>query len=237
MGNPLISLPFQTARPDGPIRRITRKFILAAALLVASLPIHHSYAGVDASKHLLVAATEVDPFAKGMRELDLTSGVFFSPVIATGGRPTFNYVQGDLFFGWMLTSPETPWGLECMRGNWELLLNGFGCGVTTGPGNYLAGGRLLVRYNFVRPAAKWVPFFQLGGGGLLNDAYKDQSQHLIGGQFEFTLVADLGLRYFLSPKCALVLAADFEHISNAGTASRNLGVNAAGATLGVGFFF
>ncbi|MEI6351141.1 MAG: acyloxyacyl hydrolase [Verrucomicrobiota bacterium] len=205
-------------------------------MVIAALP-SSGRAGCDHSKSLTVAAVEVDPFAKGMREFTVGGGYFWSPVIATGGRPTLNYVQGDLALGWMLTSPSAPWGETCLRGNWELLLNAFGTGITEGPGGYLAGGRLLVRYNFVQPSACFVPFFQLGGGGLFNDVHRHQDQHLIGGEFEFTLVADLGVRYFFTPRCALVLAGDYEHISNAGTASRNLGVNAAGATIGVSCFF
>ena len=236
MPNHFLSLTSHSDKRARSLRRWFSKSIGVAALFVALLPMSGS-AGTDYSKSLTVPVPEIDPFAKGMREFNVGSGYFFSPVIATGGRPTLNYVQGDLALGWMLTSPSPMFGMECPRGNWELLANAFGTTVTDGPGGYMAGGRLLMRYNFVHPNARLVPFFQLGGGGLINNIYRDQQQHLVGGQFEFTLVADLGMRFFFTPRCALVLAADFEHVSNAGTASRNLGVNAAGGTLGVSCFF
>ena len=82
-----------------------------------------------------------------------------------------------------------------------------------------------------------MPFITLGGGGLVDDVYCDHSQHLIGGGFEFSLVANGGLRFFVTPNVALNLTVNYEHTSNAGTSNRNLGVNALGGELGAGIFF
>lgn len=180
-----------------------------------------------------VPVQESSPFCKGMRELDLTAGYLASPV-AGRNRQTLHYARQDLRLGWMLTSPG---GRSWYRGNFEFLLNAFGAEVTQGPGSWMAGGRLLLRYNFVQPGAHWVPFIQIGGGGLGNDIYKDRSQRLVGSGFEFTLTGDLGLRYFVNPRWAIVLTGNFEHISNANSASRNVGVNAAGGMIGVSTFF
>ena len=95
----------------------------------------------------------------------------------------------------------------------------------------------MFRYNFVQPAAKWVPFVELGGGGVLNDAFHDRAQHMIGGEFEFTLVTDVGMRYFVAKDWALVAMGDFQHISNAGTRSRNQGANGFGFSVGAGYFY
>jgi hypothetical protein len=183
------------------------------------------------------APPDAGPFARGGRELSLTAGFLYSPICATGGRPVFSYAQGDLCLGWMLTDPSPLFGCSLLRGNWEALANVFGAGAAQGPSGFMAGGRALLRYNFVQPGAKWVPFFQIGGGGLGNNIYRHQDQSLIGNGFEFTLVADIGLRYFFTPSWAAEVLVDFEHISNANTASRNVGVNALGGTVGVGWFF
>lgn len=212
---------------------------LIPLLCLSLLALQSAYAGTarcDAAR-TITSVAETDPFCKGAHELDITGGYFYSPVFATGGRPVLNYVQGDVTLGCMLTSPSVACGHDWLRGNWEGLINAFGAGVVKGPSGFLAGGRLLLRYNFVQPDARWVPFFQIGAGGLGDNVYEHRDQRLIGSGFEFTLVADAGLRYFFTPKCAAILAADFEHISNAGTASRNLGVNAVGGTLGLGYFF
>ena len=94
-----------------------------------------------------------------------------------------------------------------------------------------------MRYNFVQPDARLVPFVQIGGGGLSNDAYMNQQQHFIGSAFEFTLILDGGLRCFVSKDWAVTAAGNFQHISNAGTARRNQGANATGFNVGMGYFF
>lgn len=196
-----------------------------------------AYAGVDSSKSMTVAVPERGPFDKGGYEFNVTAGYLASPVIACKGRPTFNYVQGDVSLGYMLSSPAPLFGCEWLRGNWEVVGNLFGVGVAQGPSGFMAGGRVLLRYNYVQPESRWVPFCQIGAGGLGNNVYEHRDQRLIGSGFEFTLVADAGIRYFITPKWAAVLMADFEHISNANTAARNVGVNAAGGMVGLGYFF
>lgn len=183
------------------------------------------------------SAEPCGPFEKGMYEFDLTGGYMYSPVIATKNRPVLTYGQGDISLGWMLTSPFPGLGQNWLRGNWEALANVFGAGVVRGASGFMAGGRGLLRYNFVQPGARWVPFVQVGAGGNGDNIYEHCDQRLIGSGFEFSLVADIGVRYFLTPRFAAILMGDFEHVSNADTASRNLGVNAAGGMLGLGYFF
>jgi len=220
-------------RPVAGIPLLAAVVAVAAALFCIGSP--PARAGIETTTRAEVL-TEVErsPFAKGMREAGLTAGFLYSPVFGARNRQTFSYAQQDLTLGWML---NTPTGSSWYRGNFELLLNFAGAEVAQGPGSYLIGGRVLLRYNFVQPAAKWVPFIQIGAGGLGNDVYRDDSQRLIGSAFEYTLVGDIGLRYFLSPRWALVGMVDFEHISNANSASRNLGVNALGGMIGISTFF
>lgn len=207
-------------------------------LCLISLSLSSAFAGIKTTPTPVRVAPEAcGPFEKGGHELNFTGGFFYSPVIATGNRPVLNYVQGDASLGWMLTSPSVPCGHECLRGNWEALANLFGAGVVRGPDGFWGGMRALLRYNFVQPDSKWVPFFQIGAGGLGDNVYRHRDQRVIGSGFEFTLVADGGIRYFMTPKCAALVMIDFEHISNAGTAARNLGVNAVGGTAGVAIFF
>ncbi|MCX6966705.1 MAG: acyloxyacyl hydrolase [Verrucomicrobia bacterium] len=194
-------------------------------------------AAPDLSKSMAAPVEKTDLFGKGRHELDISGGFLWSPVIARQKRPTLDYAQFDLSLGCMLTSPAPLFGCASLRGNWEGLLNVFGAGVTKGPDGFLAGGRALLRYNFVQPRALWVPFLQLGVGALGDNVYEHRTQHLIGSGLEFTLVGDLGVRYFISPNWAAMFMIDIEHISNANTASRNTGVNAAGFTLGGARFF
>ena len=191
-------------------------------------------AGPDLSKTVVTQTAAFSPFEKGRHELEFTGGWFYSPILMRSHRPEFDYAQQNIRFGWMLTSPS---GNGFFRGNYELLANVTASEITAGPGSWMAGARLLIRYNFIQPNAHLVPFITLGGGGIGDDAYLAQWQRLIGSGFEFTLTASGGVRYFIQDNWALQFAVTFEHISNAGTADRNWGSNALGGELGVSRFF
>lgn len=174
-------------------------------------------------------------FHKGDKEIQSLTGAyfFFSPG-SNPRHPAIDYSRSSYRFGLMLYDVN---GSGFLRGNTELLAEASGGSVFQGPGNYLFGGALLLRYNFVQPQSKWVPYLQIGGGGLYNDVYKEQSQRLIGRNWEFDLQASVGLRYFLSQKWAVTLEGSYRHISNADTADRNLGLNSLGGGIGLNYFF
>lgn len=175
------------------------------------------------------------PFDKGACEVEMLAGLFIgfngSP---SAKRPAIDFASQTLRAGWMLS---TPGGSGFFRGNWELLLGAFGGEIYQGPGNFLAGGSLLLRYNFVQPGARFVPFLEGGLGILDNDIHHQQRQRLIGSGFEFDLQGLAGAHYFLTDAWAVTVEGGYRHISNANTASRNLGLNTLGGQIGVSYFF
>ena len=183
------------------------KHTLPTAILLGLAPLCH--AGPDDDKSPIAPESPIvpekleSPFEAGRYEVDFTGSYFSSPAIApsTSNRPKYNWSEGDASWGLMLNSPSNSGWL---RGNFEFLANPFAARVTRGPGNYMAGGRALFRYNFIQPESVLVPYFQAGGGGLADDAFDDRSQRAIGGGFEFTLVRNVGLRYFVSKDWALL---------------------------------
>jgi hypothetical protein len=204
------------------------------ALLLLSAP---AFAGSIDSKSVTAATVVLqDPLAKGDTELELLGGYFHSPINTGGHRPEFDYASGDFRYG-MVLSPILYDQNPLLRGDFEFLLDGFGGGVTDGAGSYLTGGSLLFRYNFFHPGSRFIPYFQLGGGGLHSDAAEDHTQRLIGSDFEFILQGDLGARFLLNDHWSILVEGGFQHISNADTAARNVGVNALGGRLGVGFIY
>ena len=178
--------------------------------------------------------TGLSAFNKGMREFAVSGAWEHSPALGTTCRSTFDFATGNICLGWMLYSPD---GSGRFRGNLEVLANAFGAGVTAGRGRYLTGGRVLLRYNIVQPEARLIPFASLGLGGLANNVYCDQSQRLIGACFEFDVLFNAGVRYFVRPSWALIVDGIFQHISNGGMADRNVGVNSAGLEVGTSVFF
>ena len=61
-----------------------------------------------------------------------------------------------------------------------------------GPGSYWAGITALIRYNFIPPDSKWIPYVQAGVGVVRTDAHKDHGQDAIGQATEFNPQASLG---------------------------------------------
>ena len=142
------------------------------------------------------AAQETDFFQKGRREAGLVSGVLFSPFVATLNRPSVDYVVNELQLGYMLSDlNEAGW----LRGNLELLGQVFGDRIFEGHGTYISGITAWLRYNFVHPKCRLVPFAQAGLGLTATDV----DHQLLGETFNFNLHLGVGLRYFVSPNISL----------------------------------
>ncbi len=170
-------------------------------------------------------------FERGRYEAALGSGVMFSPFLANANRPTINYTLTSLQFGYMLGDVR---GDGWCRGNFELAGEGFGSAVFDGPGGYIAGGALWVRRNFVHRGL-WglIPYVQAGAGMVGTDIDRD----LIGQSFNFNLGLAVGVRYLVSRSWSVTLEYRYQHISNANTGPRNVGINADGPMLGISHFF
>lgn len=213
------------------MKYLLRTFALITGLLLVGS--FHSDAGQLITDIQTVEEEVTSPFDKGQHEFQALAGAFFSANFDSS-RDDFDLASAHVRIGWMLNTPK---GSGFFRGNCELLLEAFGGPVIHGPGNGLVGASLLLRYNFVQPDARLVPYFQLGGGGIYSDAHKDHSQSLIGAPFEFNLQASLGLRWFCTERCAVAVEGGYLHISNASLADRNIGVNCLGGLIGVSLFF
>ena len=173
-----------------------------------------------------------DPFAKGCIELQLAAGSGYGVV----HKPDVNFVELDGRCGWMLTSPS---GSSIFRGNWELLLGLTDGIVFDGPGDNIVAGTLLLRYNFIQPESKWVPYVQVGAGGAWNDIHREggAAARLLGDDFTFHLHAAGGVRRFIRERFALTCEFDWHHFSTANTSRHNLGLNTLGGTFGASWFF
>jgi hypothetical protein len=172
-------------------------------------------------------------FACGTTSTQIMAGAYFSS--RPGPRvPSFDYVPVSVRFGWMLTDPADAWW---GHGNYEWLCDTTGAAIYSDYGHWFAGQVYYLRYNFVEPGSMIVPYSQFGLGWVLNDAYRDQTQRAIGALFEFYLHYEVGVKCFLAPNLSLDLEGGIQHISNANTASRNMGVNAFGGAIGFTYYF
>jgi lipid A 3-O-deacylase len=227
---------FSLTRLPSLLREMTAGAV-AAAVCCAALGVFpgRAEAGEAASKEMAKPAMECDyPYDKGTMEVDGLGGAFASVTGTPVGHPAFDYELQALRFGYMLTNVKYS---GFLRGNYEFLFEVFGGPVYQGPGKYLAGGAFQLRYNFVQPQAKLVPYAQIGIGALYSDAHTDSKQIELGSPGEFTEQFSLGLDYLLSNHWAFSLEGGFRHISDAGITQRNTGVNSLGGLAGLSYFF
>jgi len=181
------------------------------------------------------AETARGPYAKGRMSLQLVSGALFSLTCLPEDSPVFNYAMTNLRLGWMLTSPGPRDSV--LRGSWEGLVEITNSIIFKGFGNYIGGITGLLRYNFVQPDWKLVPYVQAGVGVVYNDAYKDNTQQAIGQAIEFTPQFSLGFHYLIAGNWSIDAEGMFHHISNANMAKRNRSINSLGGFLGVTYRF
>jgi lipid A 3-O-deacylase len=178
---------------------------------------------------------EKEFIAEDMLDIQLASGPLFSSQIFGNRTPTTNAWQSNLRLGWILNKPAAKPSL--LRGNFEAILDLSYALINQGPGNYWAGIAALIRYNFIPPNSRWIPYVQVGAGIVNTDAYKDESQDAIGEAIEFTPQASLGIRYFFKENWSLNIEGGFLHISNANLADRNTGLNFFGGFIGISYLF
>ncbi len=163
-------------------------------------------------------------------EANISSGVLFSPVGTPKDRPVINYTITTLQLGYMLTDVGGP---GILRGNFEVAGDVFASKVFIGPGSYIAGGTVWIRYNFVPAGWRIIPYLE-GGAGLTTT---DIDRSYVGQPFNFNLDIAAGLRFFVAKNWSVNLSCQYQHISNANTGNKNVGINSYGPILGVSYFF
>jgi opacity protein-like surface antigen len=213
-------------------KTIHKLLALCACIGTSTLFAVSAFAGEDGKNTIVTPAP--GPFDRGTWSLEGGAGEFGSFPSSSATWVTINYQLDDLRVGWMYDSPRhNGW----LRGNNEFLVEGFAGFVTHGPGNWLAGGSPLWRYNFVQPDARWVPYVQLGMGLLGTNIYKDRRQQEIGQGFEFALQGGIGLKYLINDRWAVSAEADYRHISDGGMTDRNMGLNSLGGMMFLTYVF
>lgn len=209
-----------------------RKVFAAFALSLFSLS--GALAGVEEPGSLVATREAGSNFARGEKEFQNVTGAFFYFDTGPNNRPSIDYALDSLRLGVMLND---PWRLGPLSGNFEFLGEVFAGPVVEGPGNVLAGGTFVFRYNFVQPRARLIPYLQVGAGGVYTDIPEKKSRGLISLPVEFNLQAGAGTRLMLNDRWSIVVEGAYRHISNAEIKKPNFGIDSVGGNLGFGFFF
>jgi opacity protein-like surface antigen len=212
------------------------RLVLAALLGLACSPAFVQAVEKEVGDDLPQLAMSDLLYRKGRISFQFMAGVLSAHrYLLHTHRQEFTYVQTNLRLGWMLNTPsDDEW---ILRGNFEALFEATYSKITEGFGNYMYGVTALIRYNFVRPDAKLVPYFQAGVGIVHTDAHRDMTQKLIGQSIEFTPQGSIGLRCLLAENWSFDAEFLYHHISNAGLTDRNIGVNSFGGGVGFTYLF
>lgn len=202
-------------------------------LFLSALALSSAVAGED---RISTSFRSNEPgYVKGTREIEVLGGGFTSFNHATRKRPQVDFALTSVREGWMLNDVRSG----IFFGNEEFLIDVFAGPILNGPGSIMAGATLILRHNFVtRSGEFFVPYYQMGLGGLCSDAANaDRVQFGIGTTFEFNLQATLGARWRVNRSWSINTEIGYRHISNAGLDSRNGGVDAVGGFIGLGHMF
>ena len=184
-----------------------------------------------ASAHadLLAFPANESHFHSGQWEGELGQALMFSPALGVS-RPPVDYTFTDITAGYMLTDIH---GQSIWRGNLETLGSLFVGGIFDGRGNYIAGGTFWLRYNFLMPGSRFVPYAQAGWG--LTES--DLDRRIEGQNFNFNLDGAVGTRYLITATWSVNLECRYQHISNAHLARPNAGIDAIGPAISISHFF
>jgi hypothetical protein len=148
-----------------------------------------------------------------------------------GGNHNTSVMNAGLRYGWILTGPHLP---SLLRGRFEYALDAVPVFVAFQPASTAYGigfDPLGLKWNFER-RGRLSPYFELTGGVLFSNHNIPMGTNTVN----FMDQAALGT-HILGAKYNVSLEFRFMHISNAGLATPNPGLNTVQVRLGIGKFF
>ena len=159
-------------------------------------------------------------------------GVWFGGGVSVpGGTTDTRAINAGVRLGKVLTGDH---GGGFVRGNFEWSADFMPLYYVVQPGKnaYGAGlNPLNLKWNFTFPS-RVVPYLELGGGVL----FTSTEVPAITSTTNFVTHAAFGMHFFTAEKRAITTSVRYEHISNAGLATPNPGVNTVQFTIGFNWF-
>ena len=105
-----------------------------------------------------------------------------------------------------------------------------------GPEDYYFGISTGLRYNFVRPGARLIPYVSGGVGA----GFIDSHANVFGAQgqdFTFNILTAAGIAYKMNDHWKANLGILYQHLSNGGQTDPNPSLNLLGPQIGINFSF
>lgn len=189
-----------------------RRILLISSMLVLAVGLCAAQVGPEAGGH------EVQIWAGGGHSVP-------------GGRQSTGVFNGGLRYGWVITGPHLP---GILRGRFEYAVDAVPLFLVFQPTNTAYGvgfDPLGLKWNFER-RGHISPYLELTGGTLFSSHDVPTGTNTVN----FTDQAALGM-HVLGARHNVSLELRFMHISNAGLAVPNPGINTLQVRVGIGEFF
>ncbi len=186
----------------------------------------HTFAGSE--QQPVVSA--VEEFNPHRFELALETGYLFGAI-----NPPTDYQIGAVFL-----TGRIRWGVirsdSWLRGYNQFYFSGIAEPIFEGIENHYFGFNLGMRYNFVQPGSRFVPYISggVGGGGI------DSHPEVPGGQgqdFTFNILSAAGISLIVNDHWKIDVGALYQHLSNGGQTDPNPSLNLFGPQVGVNYSF
>jgi hypothetical protein len=165
---------------------------------------------------------------QGGHEIEIWAGGGHS---VAGGRGDTGAFNAGLRYGWVITGAHLP---SILRGRFEYAVDAVPVFFVFQPANTAYGAGfdpIALKWNFER-RWRFSPYLELCGGTLFTNHDVPYGTNTVN----FTDQAALGV-HILGPRHNVSLELRYMHISNAGLATPNPGVNTVQVRLGIGKFF
>jgi len=208
---------------------------LAAALLACAIPAARAGTEMSDTKDM----KGVTPPECGTKDwtIELGSGVEWSNVRA-GTYDGYRIEPIELTAALAVDDVSLDHFLGgVFRGYTEFLFRGQYDVIDKGPEDWYAGAMVGPRYNFVQPGWKIIPFVE----GTVGIGFADARPQLggLGQDFNFSFEVAAGAKYQIDCNWSVRLAAQYQHVSNAGLSSPipNNPIDALGPVLSFGYSF
>jgi lipid A 3-O-deacylase len=190
----------------------TNAWLLLSLILIAATGLSWSQTGPEEGGH------EVQVWAGGGHSVP-------------GGTSQTEAFDAGLRYGWVITGAHLP---GFLRGRFEYAVDAVPVYVISQPANTAYGvgfNPLGLKWNFER-RGRFSPYFELGGGVL----FTDHNVPTYTNTVNFTPSTALGT-HILGESYSWSVELRYLHISNAGLATPNPGLNTVQVRLGVGRFW
>ena len=198
------------------------RLCFACAVLLAC---SQTFAGVEPPP--VVTATE--EFNPQRFEFAIESGYLFGAI-----NPPTSYEIGAEFL-----TARIRWGVvhdTWLRGYNQFYVSAMAEPIFRGIENHYFGFDLGMRYNFVRPGSRFVPYISGGIGA----GWIDSHPEIPGGQgqdFTFNILSAAGVSYSVNDHWKINVGALYEHLSNGGQTDPNPSLNLFGPQVGMNYSF